>query len=88
MEWLHSISAHLWALEQAWVGQPLLIFVPLCLAIPKNARVMQHFRPLLGPQEGMRAAANSPFVPLFGDPGECRGDVAFPPTFGPRRMQR
>ena len=22
--------------------------------------------------------------PLFGDPRECRGDVAFPPSFGPQ----
>ena len=26
----------------------------------------------------------SDFVPFVGDPRECRGDVAFPPSFGPQ----
>ena len=28
-------------------------FVPLCLGTPENARVTQHFRPLLDPREGI-----------------------------------
>ena len=27
------------------------------------------------------------FVPMLGDPRECMGDVAFPPSFGPPRRQ-
>ena len=33
-----------------------------------------------------RVAPKAPenFVPFAGDPPECRGDVAFPPSFGPQ----
>ena len=33
-----------------------------------------------------RVAPKAPenFVPFAGDPRECRGDVAFPPSFGPQ----
>ena len=27
------------------------------------------------------------FEPLFGNPRECRGGIAFPPSFGPPRRQ-
>ena len=40
-----------------------LILSPL-LGTPKNARVMSHFRPLVGPREGRGEATNSDFVPL------------------------
>ena len=32
-------------------------------------------------------AANSDLVPFVGDPRECRGYVAFPPSFGRPRRQ-
>ena len=47
---------------------------------------MQAWRsPLLGPE---KARVRQPLVILFsfvGDPRECRGDVAFPPSFEPPR---
>ena len=86
MQGLRSNSAHLWTPEKEGVRLPILILSP-CLGTPQNARVMQHFRPLAGPREGRGEVANSYFVPLFGDPRECRGCVAIPPACGPRRRQ-
>ena len=63
-----------------------LILSPL-LGTPENAGVMSHFHPLSGPQEGKGEATNSDFVSFDGDPQECTGYVAFPPTFGPLRRQ-
>ena len=59
----------------------------LALRTPKNAGVMYQFHPLLGPREGKGEAANSDFVPLFGDPRECKGSIAIPPSFGPPGRQ-
>ena len=44
-----------------------------------------HGCPLLGPREGQREIATSDFVPVLGvgDPRECKGYVAIPPSFGP-----
>ena len=41
----------------------------------------------MGPREGRGEVAIFDFVPLFGDPRECRGDVAIPPICGPPRRQ-
>ena len=38
-------------------------------------------------REGRGEATTSDFVPLFGDPRDCRGYVALPPTCGPPRRQ-
>ena len=37
----------------------------------------------MGPREGAGKAATFDFVPLFGDPGECRGYIAILPICGP-----
>ena len=39
--------------------------------------------PNSGPREGSGEAATSDFVPLFGDPRECKGDIAIPRICGP-----
>ena len=51
------------------------------------------FKPQWGQSAGLPAGSRTPWEnffscalilsPLFGDPRECRGDVAFPPSFGP-----
>ena len=48
-----------------------------------------NFAPLLGHREGKGEAATSDFVPVLGvgDPRECKGRVAIPPTCGPPRRQ-
>ena len=81
-----AISPSFWAPEKVGLRQPILILSP-CLGTPENAGVPYQFRPLLGPREGRVEAANSDFVPLFGDPQECRGSIAIPPSFGPPGRQ-
>ena len=95
---LRSTSALFWAPEKAGLRQPILILSPflcgsvaLCLGIPEDARVTQHFRPLLGPRKDTGESSNSDFVPLssrmsaplFGDPRGRKGYIALPPSFGP-----
>ena len=61
---------------------PLVILFPF-VGDPEN----EHFRPLLGPREGRAEAPTCNFVPFVGDPGECRGYIAFSPSFGQLRRQ-
>ena len=56
-------------------------------ALAHRARAGQLFGPFPIPTP-MGEAANSDFVPFVGDPRECNGYVAFPPSFGPPRRQR
>ena len=65
---------------------PIVIFSPcLALGTPEN-----ELRPLLGPREGRGEASNSDFLCALGvgDPRECRGYVAIPPSFGPLTSAR
>ena len=78
-----TISALFCAPREARVRQPLLILSRFVWG-----PLRMHFCLLLGPREGKVQVATSEFVPLFfWDARECRGDVAFPPSFGPPRRQ-
>ena len=63
--------------------QAILILSPL-LGTPKNAGVMLHIRPLLGPREGRGEAGNSDFVPSLGTPENAGVILHFCPFLGPR----
>ena len=71
--------------------RPVLILFPgLVLGTAESAGVISRFRPLLGPGESRGGVATSDFIPTLGngDPQECTGDVAFPPSCGPREKAK
>ena len=63
-----------------WIADVAL--PPTCARTPENARVTYHLHPLLGPREGKGEAANFEFFPFLGDPRECTGYIALPPSCG------
>ena len=84
MQGLHSKSALFWAFEKTCVRQRLLLLSP-CPGTRENSLVTYQFCPLSGPQEGRGEAATSDVFPLFGEAGECNGNIAILPSFGPPR---
>ena len=67
MQGLRSNSALFWAPEKEGVKPPILIFSPRLApqGTPKNAGVMSHFRPRVGPCGGRGEVANSGFCPAL-----------------------
>ena len=67
MQGLCSNSALIWAPKTAGLRQALVIFYP-SFGTPKNARVMSHLCPRLGPQQGRVEAADCEFARVLGTP--------------------
>ena len=63
MQGLRSNFALSWAPVKGGFREPLVMFSPLGIGDPGNARVMYQCGPLLGPREGKGQVATSDFVP-------------------------